>query len=515
MIHLYKLITTFFLILSLSLTQILAQSNKFVKVEGSGLHDGSSWENAFNNIEFQINLRKASNGTTFYLSSGTYYVIVDKNEFSAFLIPSGVKIRGGFSTNEDPKYTDRKWELNKTILSGNIGIKTEEADNVLKTVVFDLPNKESLLDGVYVEGGITENVSGCNNGMCDNDLPLINTIIAPPIKLTSTPKIISTNIENLSRTISIIKKGLNYSSVSQRLGQRFQPLGIPQPAPFIITDIPQNAIIEKVFIWAEGSGNGASQSISITTPTNQTSTYPMTLVGSAADKCWISVGYSGSHTYRADITSIIKGNGIYLISGLLTGPTNDMDGATILVIWSDPNTNYQGSLTIDDGAIVIQGGYTTYVLTIPQPKASTSNAKAFIGIGDLQHEGWYISLNDYITNYQWNWWNFIERTIDVSTIQTTSNFYVSTGYDCINIAFVGLYYQTPLVPCTQSLALSSPTDDYYNHTQIKESISTINATNKIDIGSNIKYKAGSMIILDAGFKVNTGASFETELNGCN
>ena len=129
--------------------------------------------------------------------------------------------------------------------------------------------------------------------------------------------------------------GLDYAKASRVLGKRFSPAGANQPAAFSITGIPAGACILKAYLWAEGSGNGAAHSATIQYPASVTSYFPMTIVGTGPDKCW---GYSGSYTYRADVTSCIAGNGNYNISGIMTNPPtsgNDMDGATLVVVWSD------------------------------------------------------------------------------------------------------------------------------------------------------------------------------------
>ena len=126
--------------------------------------------------------------------------------------------------------------------------------------------------------------------------------------------------QNGNGTLGVIfdmqKCGLNYAHASQRLGKRFSPAGINQPAPFVISGIPTCAVIEKAYLWAEGSGNGAAQTATIAGPL-RTANYPMAIVGTGPDKCW---GYGGTYTYRADVTASFGGNGTYNVSGLLTNP---------------------------------------------------------------------------------------------------------------------------------------------------------------------------------------------------
>ncbi len=249
--------------------------------------------------------------------------------------------------------------------------------------------------------------------------------------------------------------GLDFTTASQRLGQRFSPIGIPQPAPFAISGIPACAVIERAYLWAEGSGNGAAQTATLAGPFG-TASFPMTVVGSGPDKCW---GYSGSYTYRADVTSIVGGNGTYNISGLLTNPPtsgNDMDGATLLVVWSLPSAPWAGRIVIADGAIIINGGNTTYNMPVsPAVCGPTTNARAFFCIGDIQFNALSWSANGTPVPLTWNWWNYCEVATTVANGATNAAYSVSTSGDCYNLCVSGLYFRTTTcMTCPSSAALT-------------------------------------------------------------
>jgi gliding motility-associated-like protein len=260
----------------------------------------------------------------------------------------------------------------------------------------------------------------------------------------------------LGNIYSMTACGLNYSQASQRLGRRFTPQGVLQPAPFTITGIPPGATILRAYLWASGSGNGAAQTATVNGPLGITN-YPLAIIGQGPDKCW---GYSGSYNYRADVTASVNGNGTYNVSGILTNPPsagNDMDGATLLVIWADPTQTYNGTIQIDDGCRVIAAynATTTHVMNFPPVCGATTNATAFVGVGDLQLAGSTITLNNTPATYAWNWWNFISVSTPVAVGQTSSTFSItSTTGDCFNIAFVGLYYRTNSFACSPTSPLT-------------------------------------------------------------
>lgn len=243
--------------------------------------------------------------------------------------------------------------------------------------------------------------------------------------------------------------GLNYTTASNKIGQRISPAGVPQPASFPIAGIPASATILKAYVWCDASGSGVPVTINVTNPLFVPAAYPMTLIGSDIDKCW---GYQGTHTYRADVTASISGNGNYTISGFPTNPPTsgeDVDGATLMVIWSDPTQNFQGDIVIWDGCVVINGGVTTQTMNNFTACAGTvSNARAFMAIADLQGMGAQLSMNGgpafTITE---DWWNYVDNPTTVTPAQSTSAFNVSSGGDCYNFCMMGLYYQSNCQTC--------------------------------------------------------------------
>ena len=270
-------------------------------------------------------------------------------------------------------------------------------------------------------------------------------------------------INTLGNIYNVSKCGLNYIAVSQKLGQRFTPAGVVQPAPFSVSGLQICDSIEKAYLWVEGSGAGGPQTATIQPPSGPTQNFPMTLVGSGPDKCW---GYPETVTYRADVTSIINGNGIYNLSGINTSPPmsqEDMDGATLVIIYSDHMATYQGTMVIDDGCIEVSGGVANYDMNYNPVCGATTNAKAFCCVGDLQMAIQSLTMNGTPAAFAWDWWNYVETSTTVNLAQSTSNFNLNTSGDCYNLCVVGLYYQTascaicPLISPILSIATTSTT----------------------------------------------------------
>jgi PKD repeat protein len=267
--------------------------------------------------------------------------------------------------------------------------------------------------------------------------------------------------------------GLNYTTATQKLGQRLSTSccpstnGVPQPATFTISGIPVGATIVKAFVWCDASGNGAPVTLTVVNPTPTPFNIPMTVVGGDVDKCW---GYSGVFTYRADVTAAMTGNGNYQLSGFPVDPgaathTNDVDGATMVVIYTQPAAGFQGTIVIWDGAVVKLGTSTTQTMSNFKacPTGNISNARGFAAFGDLQTLNSGIIINGMppfpIVE---DWWNFVDVPTTVATGQNTAVFGNNQNNgDCYNFCLMGLYYQDDCnhtscdVPCVAKAVITS------------------------------------------------------------
>jgi hypothetical protein len=256
--------------------------------------------------------------------------------------------------------------------------------------------------------------------------------------------------DTLSNLYSNTDCGLNYTTASVRLGQRFLPIGSTQPAPLNLI-IPGCAIIDKAYLYTEALGVAPSINATLADPAGNSTTYPMTLIGSSIDVCW---GMNGTHIWRADVTASITGPGTYLVSGLPVDPVVsmsavDVEGATLLVIYKDPYSGYTGTLIIDDGCITVAGGTLSQTMTGFSACSNSTSATAFMFVGDMQMTGYSLSMNSQtVAQPQWNWWNEISTSTNVTSGQTTCDYSLSSGSDCYTLAVTGLYYQTSCQTCT-------------------------------------------------------------------
>ncbi|MDF1672908.1 MAG: PKD domain-containing protein [Vicingaceae bacterium] len=246
--------------------------------------------------------------------------------------------------------------------------------------------------------------------------------------------------------------GLNYVQASNLTTTRYTgSTGTGIPTTLTIAGIPVCASVEKAFLWWSGGGT-------VNNPNYTFMGNPLVgaRVGNHGQKCW---GTGGTETYRADVTAFVTGNGAYNFSHPIG---NDIDGATLMVIYTDPTATYEGTISLADGAISAATTPTNQTLTLPGAVcANTVNGSAFVINSDMQNN---VAANHTCTmngvgptNFPNDFYNFNIQPTNFTTGQTTVAFEVApTGGDCYLWSMMGIYYQTTTcVVCVPPPGLTS------------------------------------------------------------
>ncbi|MEO0768531.1 MAG: DUF4114 domain-containing protein [Cyanobacteria bacterium J06649_4] len=130
----------------------------FVDQNASGNQDGRSWQSAFTDLQAAIAL--ATDGDEIWVAQGTY--VPGQSRSDTFAISNAIDIYGGFDGSETQK-SDRDWQLNPTILSGEIGNANDITDNIYHVVTVQSVGG-ARLDGVIVEAGNTTGDANNDDG---------------------------------------------------------------------------------------------------------------------------------------------------------------------------------------------------------------------------------------------------------------------------------------------------------------------------------------------------------------
>ena len=129
---------------------------RYVKQGATGTGDGSSWANA--HTDLQAALTAASPDEEIWVAAGTYEPTATTDRSISFNLKNGVSLFGGFTGTETSR-SQRNYETNLTVLSGDIGVQGNNSDNSYHVVVASDTNTSAFLDGFTVTGGNADDAS--------------------------------------------------------------------------------------------------------------------------------------------------------------------------------------------------------------------------------------------------------------------------------------------------------------------------------------------------------------------
>lgn len=134
---------------------------KYVNLNATGDNIGTSWTDAFTTVSAAI--AAASSGDEIWVAAGTYYPTSGSDRTISFTIPSGVKLYGGFAGTET-LLTERNWNTNICILSGDIGTAGVNTDNSYHVIKFSGAINTTRIDGFTITHGYANGASPDNCG---------------------------------------------------------------------------------------------------------------------------------------------------------------------------------------------------------------------------------------------------------------------------------------------------------------------------------------------------------------
>lgn len=135
----------------------------YVRADAPAGGDGSSWHRAIANPAAALKI--ARSGSQIWVASGTYVPTDDGDRTRSFSLREGVVIYGGFVGNESD-LAARNWVKNVTVLSGDIGQKGDNSDNVFHVVT---GADHAIIDGFTIRDGNAS--GGAGLGLNRLDMP--------------------------------------------------------------------------------------------------------------------------------------------------------------------------------------------------------------------------------------------------------------------------------------------------------------------------------------------------------
>lgn len=143
---------TLVLILACALT---AQAQIFVRSGANG--DGSSWQNAFGDLQQALHAARQRGPVQIWVAEGKYAPTATGNRDASFVIPDGVVLLGGFAGFESSP-SQRDWQKNLTVLSGEIGSPNSLEDNSYTVVLTKNVSAATTIDGFVISSGTANGV---------------------------------------------------------------------------------------------------------------------------------------------------------------------------------------------------------------------------------------------------------------------------------------------------------------------------------------------------------------------
>lgn len=134
----------------------------------TGGNNGTSWEDSFQNLT--VALANAVEGDSIWIAAGEYKPTETDDRTVSFSVPEGVKLFGGF-TGTESALAERNLSENQTVLSGDIGLSNDFADNSYTVLRIELQNGAGAeLNGLIIREGtaLTLNCAECagDTGRC-------------------------------------------------------------------------------------------------------------------------------------------------------------------------------------------------------------------------------------------------------------------------------------------------------------------------------------------------------------
>ena len=123
----------------------------YVDQNAAGSNNGISWDDAYADLQDGLTLAQACGGAEIWVANGVYTPGLSQSD--TFSLTSGIALYGGFAGTEALR-TDRDWETNLTILSGDIAGDDSTDANSIVTDTADI-NGSNSYHVVWVDGAAT------------------------------------------------------------------------------------------------------------------------------------------------------------------------------------------------------------------------------------------------------------------------------------------------------------------------------------------------------------------------
>ncbi len=125
----------------------------YVDSSATGENTGDNWNNAYTDLQLALDVgSRYQNVRQIWIARGTYFPTQGLTRSSSFAISDSLSLLGGFEGIETDS-SQRNPGINKSVLSGDIGVSGDQSDNTYSLVKIPVHTDGAILDGLEISGG--------------------------------------------------------------------------------------------------------------------------------------------------------------------------------------------------------------------------------------------------------------------------------------------------------------------------------------------------------------------------
>ncbi|MCB0550117.1 MAG: hypothetical protein KDD19_21290, partial [Phaeodactylibacter sp.] len=234
----------------------------YVNDDAPGANNGSSWTDAFTDLQDALAVAGSCSGVTeIWVAEGVYKPTSGTDRNASFSMQNDLAIYGGFEGTET-QLSQRDWAAHETILSGDIGTPADAADNSYH-VIYNFYNgldNTAVLDGFTITRG---NADG--SGLDSRGGGMYNSLVSPLIvnctfidnQAVSGGAVYNANPSTPTYTNCLFANNLandGGAAFNDISSARFQNCSFSGNSGFAISNVDATPSLANCIIWDNGAG---------------------------------------------------------------------------------------------------------------------------------------------------------------------------------------------------------------------------------------------------------------------